>query len=147
MKAITALLLASALALAACGSSDNNNSSSGTSAGSGGGGYGGSASTKSSTTKAASSASESKGSNEVELYDNYFQPKTVSGTPGSTVTLELKNEGKAEHSFTVDSQSIDKELEGGKAAKVSVKIPASGSVAFYCKYHKALGMTGTLKAS
>ena len=141
MKAMTALLLASALALAACGSSDDNASStsSGTkSSASSGGAYGSSSSTK--------AASQSEGSNEVEMYDNYFQPKTVTGKPGSTVTLELKNEGKAEHSFSVDSQKVDKEVEGGEDAKVSVKIPASGSVAFYCKYHKALGMTGTLQA-
>jgi len=146
MIKITALLAASALTLAACGggssSSSSKSSSSKTNAASSGGAYG-----KSSSSSKTSAASSSGSSHEVELYDNYFQPKTISGKPGSTVKLELKNEGTAEHTFTVDAQKIDKELTAGKDSTVSVKIPASGSVQFYCKYHKSLGMTGTIKAS
>jgi len=82
------------------------------------------------------------------MYDNYFKPKTISGKPGSTVKIELKNEGKSEHNFKIDSQkAADADVEPGKDASVSVKIPASGSVAFYCEYHKGLGMVGVVKAS
>jgi plastocyanin len=149
MIKITAMLAALVLGLAACGSSDDKNaSSSGTSASdtsssdSSGGAYSkGAASTSSKT------ASESEGSNEVEMYDNYFDPKTITGKPGAKVTIELKNEGSAEHTFTIDSENVDEEIEGGEDGKVTVTIPKSGSLEFYCKYHKGLGMTGTLKAT
>ncbi len=81
---------------------------------------------------------------EVELDDYYFSPTVLKGTPGQKVTLELKNEGKVEHNFTIDSQGIDKDLEAGEDAKVSVTIPKSGVISFYCKYHKSQGMAGGL---
>jgi plastocyanin len=84
------------------------------------------------------------GSAEVELDDYYFKPTVLKGKPGSSVTLELKNEGSVEHNFTVDSQGIDKDLEPGKSATVSVTIPKSGVMSFYCKYHKSMGMAGAL---
>ena len=111
-----------------------------------GGGYGGGygSTTKSSTGGGGATVS---GSGSVTLVDNAFQPSTISGKAGSTVKLALKNTGQAEHTFTIDSQHVNTTLTPGKTAAVSVKIPASGSVQFYCQYHKALGMTGTLKAS
>jgi plastocyanin len=84
------------------------------------------------------------GSAEIELDDYYFKPTVLKGKPGSSVTLELKNEGSVEHNFTIDSQGIDKDLEPGKNATVSVTIPKSGVMSFYCKYHKSMGMAGAL---
>jgi plastocyanin len=84
------------------------------------------------------------GESEVELDDFYFEPTVLKGRAGSQVTLELKNEGSAEHNFTIDSQGIDKEVEAGEDAKVSVTIPQSGEISFYCKYHKSMGMAGAL---
>ena len=81
---------------------------------------------------------------EVELDDFYFEPTVLQGTPGHKVTLELKNEGKVEHNFTLAAQGIDKDVEPGEDAKVSVTIPKSGAVSFYCKYHKSSGMAGAL---
>jgi plastocyanin len=81
---------------------------------------------------------------EVELDDYYFQPTVIQGKAGQKVTLELKNEGKVEHSFTLDSQRIDKTIQPGEDVKVTVTIPASGSVSFYCKFHKSSGMAGAL---
>jgi plastocyanin len=136
-----AAFICAAVVVAGCGSTSNSSSGSGssTSASSGGGAYG--------STPAASKKTSAKTPSQVELYDNYFQPKTISGKPGAKVTVELKNEGKAEHTFTIDSQKVDDEVKPGKTAKVTFTIPKSGSMAFYCKYHKAAGMTGTLKAS
>jgi plastocyanin len=84
------------------------------------------------------------GEAEVELDDYYFEPTVLKGKPGSSVTLELKNEGSIEHNFTIESQGIDKDLKAGEDAKVSVTIPKSGVVSFYCKYHKSMGMAGAL---
>src|SRR3954452_19667972 len=111
MKKITALLtVLSVLALAACGSSSNNSTSSsgGTSSGAaasastggGGGGYGSGGGSKTTVAK----SSDASGKNEVEMYDDYFKPKTITGKAGSTVTIKLKNEGQNEHNFKIDGQ-------------------------------------------
>jgi plastocyanin len=87
---------------------------------------------------------ESSGKTEVELDDFYFEPTVLKGMPGEKVTLELKNEGNEEHSFTVDSQGLDKDVEPGDEGEVTVTIPKSGAISFYCKYHKSSGMAGAL---
>jgi plastocyanin len=84
---------------------------------------------------------------EVELDDFYFEPTVLKGKAGSTVKLELKNEGGVEHNFTIDSQQIDQDVEAGEDAEVTVTIPASGELSFYCKYHKSMGMAGALEPS
>jgi plastocyanin len=141
MKKITALLAVGTLALAACGSSDDSSSSSSSSAASGGA-YG-----SGSSKKNTSSASGGSGEIKVGMVDNSFEPATITGKPGSTVKVELKNNGQREHNFVVDSQKISKDVEPGEDGTVSVKIPASGTVEFYCEYHKGLGMVGKLKAA
>lgn len=42
---------------------------------------------------------------EVEMYDNYFEPTVLKGKPGQKVELELKNSGKAAHTFTVSTSA------------------------------------------
>jgi plastocyanin len=84
---------------------------------------------------------------EVEADDYYFKPTVIQGKAGSTVTLDLKNEGSVEHNFSIDGQTIDKDLEPGDSAKVTVTIPKSGAISFYCKYHKSMGMAGALEVS
>ena len=84
------------------------------------------------------------GETKVEMDDYYFSPTLLKGKPGQKVTLELENEGSVEHSFTIDSQSIDKVIAPGKDVKVTVTMPKSGSVSFYCKFHKSSGMAGAL---
>ena len=130
----TVLLVATA---AGCGGYGGKSKS-----GSGGGGGG-------KTTIAGVSANDHgtksvSGTAEVELDNYYFKPTVLKGKPGSSVTLELKNEGSVEHNFTIDSQGIDKDLKAGQDAKVSVTIPKSGVISFYCKYHKGRGMAGAL---
>jgi len=83
----------------------------------------------------------------VELDDFYFEPTTIQGTPGSKVKLELDNEGSTIHNFTLSDQSIDQDVDAGEDAAVTVTIPQSGSIQFFCKYHKSLGMVGQLSAS
>ena len=89
-------------------------------------------------------AAEDTGKTEVEMDDFYFSPTVLTGKPGQKVTLELKNEGNTEHSFTIDSQNVDQELGPGEEAEVDVTIPKSGVVSFYCKFHKSSGMAGAL---
>ena len=126
--------------LAACGSSSSSSSGTTTESSGSGGGQKTIAGVKANDhgTKTVAKATE------VELDDYYFEPTVIQGKAGQKVTLELKNKGKIEHSFTLDAQNIDKTLSPGEEAKVTVTIPASGSVSFYCKFHKSSGMAGAL---
>jgi plastocyanin len=86
----------------------------------------------------------SSGSIATELDDFYFGPTFIDAAAGSTVKVKLHNEGKVDHTFTIDSASIDETVDAGKTAEVDVKVPASGSLAFYCRFHKSRGMQGAV---
>jgi plastocyanin len=81
---------------------------------------------------------------EVELDDFYFNPTVIKGTAGQQVKLELKNEGSALHNFTLTDQNIDQDVQSDQSADVTVTIPQSGFLEFFCKYHKGSGMVGEL---
>ena len=95
-------------------------------------------------TKDVSSAS---GKIEIELDDNYFKPTILKGKPGQMVELELKNEGNAEHTFTIAEQSVNKEIQPGDETETDVKFPASGELKFVCTFHQGEGMIGALQSS
>jgi len=95
-------------------------------------------------TKDVSSAS---GKIEIELDDNYFKPTILRGKPGQMVELELKNEGTAEHTFTIAEQSVNKEIQPGDETETEVKFPASGELKFVCTFHQGEGMIGALQTS
>ncbi|HEV8603380.1 MAG TPA: cupredoxin domain-containing protein [Gaiellaceae bacterium] len=84
---------------------------------------------------------------DVELDDNYFDPTVLKGDPGQKVKLELENEGKTEHNLTIAELSLDQDVAPGEKAEVAVTFPQSGTLSFFCKYHKSLGMAGALEAS
>ena len=84
---------------------------------------------------------------EIELDDDYFEPTVLKGTPGQKVTLELKNEGNAEHNITIKDQNVDQDVEPADEAEVEVTFPQSGELSFVCKYHESAGMAGALVVS
>ena len=84
------------------------------------------------------------GATTLTMQDNSFDPTKVDGDAGKKVTLTLENSGQAAHTFTIDDQKVDTEVEPGASATVDVTIPDSGSVEFYCRFHS--GMAGTLGA-
>ena len=139
MKA--AILTVGVLLAAGCGGSNTSGSGgSGSTGESGGGGQKTIAGVKANDHGSKNVSGEA----EVELDDYYFEPTVLRGKPGSQVKLELRNEGSTEHNFSIDSQSIDQDVEGGEDAKVTVTFPKSGQLSFYCKYHKDRGMAGAL---
>jgi plastocyanin len=91
-------------------------------------------------TKDASGAS----SVEVEADDFYFNPTFIKVKAGQKLTLELKNEGKATHTFTSDGLGIDKELKPGDTATVDITVPDSDASLFYCRFHQSSGMQGAV---
>jgi uncharacterized cupredoxin-like copper-binding protein len=81
---------------------------------------------------------------EVELNDDYFNPKVITIPNGKTTTLILKNEGKKEHTFTVEKLGIDVEVQPGKEKTIPVKPKKSGTYELICRYHFKEGMAGTV---
>lgn len=146
---VTAPAMALALFVAGCGGGSGNGSANG-----GGGAYGAAPATTTKagpTTTAAAAAAGAGGTDvtgkslvDVVMQDDMFVPSVLDGTPGQTVTLKLANMGTQQHNFMLVSQKVDADVAPGKTATVKVTFPASGTLQFFCEYHKSLGMTGSL---
>jgi plastocyanin len=87
----------------------------------------------------------------VEAYDFRFEPKTLTAKVGDAVTLTFKNEGSAEHNFSLSppgaDQAVDQDVEKGETVEVSFTPDEAGRIEFFCKYHKGRGMVGSLDVS
>jgi len=122
---LAVLALAAALGAAACGGSDEEKT------------------TTQGTTQATTSGAVS-----LEQDDFYFQPTKLTAEAGKPLQVALKNEGKASHTFTVDSLKIDEVLKPDETKTVTITPTAGGDLPFYCRFHKASnGMQGTITVS
>jgi plastocyanin len=88
-----------------------------------------------------------KSSVDEEADDFYFESTILKGTAGQKVTLKIDNEGKATHNFSISGQSIDQDISAGQDAEVTVTFPQSGTLEFFCKFHKSQGMAGELQVA
>jgi uncharacterized cupredoxin-like copper-binding protein len=77
----------------------------------------------------------------------YFKPTVLSGSANQSLTLEIKNEGTAEHNFTIESLDVNVNIQPGQSQEVTVKFPGSGTVEFFCSFHRSLGMAGELQVA
>jgi plastocyanin len=84
-------------------------------------------------------ATVKKGKVKVEADDFYFKSTFLKAKPGTTVTVSLKNEGKAQHTFTIDALGIDQTLNASQKATVTVTLPSIGATNFYCRFHGPSG--------
>ncbi len=84
---------------------------------------------------------------DVEQDDFYFEPTVLKGSPGQKITIELENEGNVEHNFSISDQGVDQDVDAGEKAEVDVTFPQSGTISFFCKYHRSQGMAGGLAVS
>jgi plastocyanin len=89
-----------------------------------------------------STATVKKGKISVEEDDYYFKPTFLKAKPGTTVTVSLKNEGKTQHTFTIDALGVDQTLNPDQKATVTVTLPANGATNFYCRFHGPSGTEG-----
>lgn len=80
---------------------------------------------------------------ELEADDFYFGPTFVKAKPGSTLKVKVKNEGSVQHTFTIDGQ-VDVQLSPDKSKTVTVKVPTSGALNFFCQFHHGMGMQGAI---
>ena len=81
---------------------------------------------------------------EVEADDFYFEPTVLQGSPGQALKIEVHNEGQALHNFSLTEQGIDMDVASGEDISVDVSFPDSGTLVFFCKYHRTQGMVGGL---
>ena len=81
---------------------------------------------------------------EVELNDDYFNPKVITIPNGRTTTLILRNKGTKKHTFTVEKLRIDAEVQPGKEKTITVKPEKTGTYDLICRYHFQEGMVGKL---
>jgi plastocyanin len=87
------------------------------------------------------------GGQPLEAVDNAFKPAQLTATAGQKVTVVLKNDGATLHNFSIDALGVSQDVENGKKVTVSFTPTAAGTLQFYCKYHQALGMTGSVVVS
>lgn len=74
---------------------------------------------------------------EFELDDYYFGPTILTGKPGQSIKLEMRNEGTNPHNFTLTAQGIGQTVDPGKTGEVTVTFPQAGSATFFCAFHGA----------
>lgn len=78
------------------------------------------------------------------LYDFYFEPTVLVGSPGQTLTVNLVNQGEVPHTFTLRDQNVDVVLQPGQEGRAEIVFPQSGEEGFVCRFHIAQGMLGQL---
>ena len=71
-----------------------------------------------------------------------FDATCLTATGGGKVSVTVTNSGTALHNFSVTSLGIDQDVAAGATITVNVKLPDSGTLGFFCKYHSASGMVG-----
>ena len=80
------------------------------------------------------------------LKDNVFDPADFTIAAGSQITL--KNEGASLHNFSVEGQNIDKDIQPGETETEDILQGLQpGTYTMFCKYHRSIGMEGTLTIS
>lgn len=123
------IVLVGGLVLAGCGGSDNKESTSDTTE----------------ATSSATSAAAGGASIDLTTKDFEFVPKTLTAKSGQAVTVTIKNDGQAEHNFSITSLNVNKDIEKGKTETVTFTPASAGTLDFFCEYHKdSKGMVGTI---
>ena len=80
---------------------------------------------------------------EMQLVDFAFDPTFVKVAPGANVRLTVRNAAPlADHTFTMDSLAIHRQLKPGEQAELVIQLPTSGAFRFYCRLHADRGMQG-----
>jgi plastocyanin len=81
---------------------------------------------------------------EVEADDFYFGPTFVKASSGQQFSVQLKNDGKATHTFTITALGVDVQVGPGESRTFTVTAPKNGSVEFHCRFHQSQGMQGAV---
>ena len=80
------------------------------------------------------------GGSTVTMQDNTFAPSDPVIVAGE---VELVNEGEAPHTFTVEGEAVDIQVDAGQTVTETIDL-APGTYTLFCEFHRAQGMEGTL---
>jgi plastocyanin len=70
-----------------------------------------------------------------------FSPTLIHASPGQTIEVTVAQSGdlssEFRHNFSIDSLGIDEDLPRGDGHSITmtVTVPRSGRLVFFCKYH------------
>jgi plastocyanin len=83
----------------------------------------------------------------ITMADFMFTPSTV--TASNAEAIVLVNTGSALHNFSIEGTPISIDVQPGQTQTLTAPGPSfqAGTYTFFCKYHRAQGMTGTLTAT
>ncbi|HVL65388.1 MAG TPA: cupredoxin domain-containing protein [Actinomycetota bacterium] len=81
----------------------------------------------------------------LDMRDSTFQPETLEVPADETVTIELANKGRFPHNFTIVDRDISVTVEPMGSSVVQFETPKSGTLDFYCEFHRGQGMTGKIR--
>ena len=76
------------------------------------------------------STAECVATTDLTMVDNAFEPLCLEVSQGDTINLT--NEGKAVHSFTVESADIDVDVQAGESATASLEGIEAGTTDLTC---------------
>jgi plastocyanin len=82
---------------------------------------------------------------DLKAADYSFQPTDLTLTAGQQATIAFKNDGSTEHNLTVEKLQVEKDVQPGKSAEISVT-PEAGTYPFHCRHHP-MQMKGTIAAT
>ena len=72
----------------------------------------------------------------ITMRDNEYAPADPIVSAGE---LEIVNEGKAPHTFTIEGEDIDVEVEAGQTKTATVDLEP-GAYTLFCEFHRTEGM-------
>ena len=108
-------------------------------------GCGGGGGSKKTSANGASSSGGGGATMNLVAKDFMFEPATITATAGKPITVTIKNEGQAEHNFSIESLKVNQDIEKGDTKTVTFTPTQSGPVQFFCEYHHIThNMVGTL---
>ena len=81
------------------------------------------------------------------MVDFAFEPSQL--TISVTQAIELSNDGAALHNLTIEGTPVDVDVEAGQSQTLSPPgdAIAPGTCRFFCEYHEAQGMEGTMEVT
>jgi plastocyanin len=101
-------------------------------------------SSSSSTTTPGSGGSSSGNGTTITMVDFKFTPAAI--TAANNVSLILVNNGTPTHNFSIEGTPVSVDVQPGQTATLTPPNPPvpPGHYAIFCKFHRGLGMVGTL---
>jgi plastocyanin len=72
----------------------------------------------------------------------FFNPTYLKAKAGQKLTLTLKNTGTFPHNFSITAMNISQDVAVGQTVTITLTLPATGDVQFFCQFHHAFGMRG-----